>query len=111
MIIREHLAQPSADVDGVRIFCSTGNTESSARPDAEVPGLTIERLGGLGVGNTEAAIETQKQNPPRRHGDTENSDRQKVVKFNLKSPWEYEKTIRWSGKRPIGTFPYHEHFY
>jgi hypothetical protein len=41
MIVGEHLAQPNASVESVSIFCSAGNTESSASPYAEIPGLAV----------------------------------------------------------------------
>src|SRR5579871_6222288 len=77
MIVRKDLAQPSADVDGVRIFCSSGNAESAASPDAEVPGLAIERLGGLGAHHGRAKDEHENQNPTteaQRHGEQQLPD-------------------------------------
>ena len=98
MIVCEHLAQPTAEVDGVRIFCSAGNAESAARPDAEVPGLTIERLGGLGVGQNEVTM-NQKQNrttEARRHGEQQSPNGRLKSICNLQGIGE---SIRWRGKR------------
>src|SRR5882724_8180589 len=79
MVVSEYLAQPSANVYRMRVFCSARDAEASAGPDAEVPGFAIERFGGLAEAKIEL-IRNSKTIAPRRHGDTENSGCQNVLK-------------------------------
>jgi hypothetical protein len=49
MVIGEDFPKAQTGIEDVRVFGSTGNAEASAGPDAEVPGLAVERPGGLGI--------------------------------------------------------------
>ena len=52
MIVREDLAQADASVHGVRVLGPAGDAEPTAGPDAQIPGLAVERLGGLRDGDS-----------------------------------------------------------
>jgi hypothetical protein len=43
-------------------------------------------------------MSTKTKNPPRRHGDTENSNRQMTVE-SMKISWEYEREYQVEGRR------------
>src|SRR5438270_4336688 len=76
MIVRKDLAQADARVKCMRVLGTAGNAEAAASPDAEIPRLAIERLGGLG-GQKLRADQDQDKNrtaEARRRGEQRSPD-------------------------------------
>src|SRR5215467_2986170 len=69
MVFGQHFAQAHARVEGVRVLGSSRHAETAASPDAQVPGMAVERL-VLRRGDTANEHNQKNTTETQRHRET-----------------------------------------